>query len=141
MVPEKGSVVAAVITKVNPRFASCRILTIGPIPLKESFNGVIRYVVALTARPSLIQLDRLQDVRATETDKIEIYKSFRPGDIVSAEVVSLGDARSYYLSTAKNELGVIRALSVAGEPMVPVSWNAMECPRTGVREARKVAKV
>lgn len=47
LVPEKGSVVAAVITKVNPRFASCRILTIGAVPLKESFNGVIRYDSAL----------------------------------------------------------------------------------------------
>ncbi len=32
-------------------------------------------------------LRRLQDVRATELDKVEIYKSFRPGDIVTAEVV------------------------------------------------------
>lgn len=31
-----------------------------------------------------------------------------------ASVVSLGDARSYYLSTAQNELGVVYAKSVAG---------------------------
>eukprot|EP00967_Tisochrysis_lutea_P014217 scaffold15976_cov17-Tisochrysis_lutea.AAC.4 len=30
-----------------------------------------------------------------------MYDCFRPGDVVRAEVVSLGDARSYYLSTAK----------------------------------------
>lgn len=35
-----------------------------------------------------------------------MYKSFRPGDIVRARVISLGDARQYYLSTAENELGV-----------------------------------
>lgn len=29
----------------------------------------------------------VQDVRATEKDTIEIYKSFRPGDIVQARVV------------------------------------------------------
>ncbi len=34
-----------------------------------------------------------------------------------AEVISLGDARSYYLSTAKNELGVVYATSIAGEPL------------------------
>ena len=62
-VPERGSVVAALVTKVNPRFASCRILTIGPTPVKETFSGIIR----------------VQDVRATEVDKVEIYKSFRPG--------------------------------------------------------------
>eukprot|EP01137_Pigoraptor_chileana_P002587 Opistho-2@41649 len=31
---------------------------------------------------------RSQDVRATEKDSVEIYKCFRPGDIVAAEVVS-----------------------------------------------------
>jgi exosome complex component CSL4 len=53
-------------------------------------------------------------VRLTEVDKVEIYKCFRPNDIVKAEVISLGDSRSYFLSTAKNELGVIFAKSVAG---------------------------
>ena len=59
-------------------------------------------------------LCRSQDVRAVDMDKVEIYKSFRPGDIVKAEVISLGDQRSYYLSTAKNEYGVLFAKSVAG---------------------------
>ncbi|KAL0927673.1 hypothetical protein M5K25_001871 [Dendrobium thyrsiflorum] len=54
-----------------------------------------------------------QDVRATEIDKVDMYQSFRPGDIVKAEVLSLGDARAYYLSTAKNELGVVSAQSIA----------------------------
>lgn len=50
-------------------------------------------------------------MRATEIDKVVMHDSFRPGDIVRAEVVSLGDARSYYLMTAKNELGVVFAKS------------------------------
>ena len=29
--------------------------------------------------------------------------------------LSLGDARAYYLSTAKNELGVVSAQSIAGK--------------------------
>ncbi len=95
---------------------------------------------------------RLQDVRATEIDKVRgvpacmrqlakwhcmanhmqpcslsavhiavscilqvvMYDCFRPGDVVRCEVLSLGDARSYYLTTAKNELGVVYAKSVAG---------------------------
>ncbi len=40
---------------------------------------------------------------------------FRLGDIVKAKVMSLGDARSYYLSTAANELGVVYAVSEDGE--------------------------
>lgn len=58
-----------------------------------------------------------------------------------AEVISLGDKNSYYLSTAKNEYGVIFATSMAGAVMVPVSWESMMCPKTKMTEQRKVAKV
>ncbi|EOA98486.1 3'-5' exoribonuclease CSL4-like protein, partial [Anas platyrhynchos] len=59
---------------------------------------------------------RREDIRATEKDKVEVYKSFRPGDIVLAKVISLGDAAqsNYLLSTAENELGVVVARSEAG---------------------------
>eukprot|EP01098_Paradermamoeba_levis_P005986 TRINITY_DN2500_c0_g1_i1.p1 TRINITY_DN2500_c0_g1~~TRINITY_DN2500_c0_g1_i1.p1 ORF type:complete len:164 (-),score=40.27 TRINITY_DN2500_c0_g1_i1:379-870(-) len=85
IIPSISNIVVAKVTKVNPRFASLKILCVGLKPVKENFQGIIR----------------VQDVRATEIDKVEIYKSFRPGDIVRAEVISLGDKRSYYLSTAK----------------------------------------
>ena len=72
--------------------------------------------VALRLNPALYP-GRLQDVRATEVDKLDIYDCFRPGDVIKAEVLSLGDARSYYLSTAKNELGVVYAKSAtSGAP-------------------------
>jgi exosome complex component CSL4 len=45
------------------------------------------------------------------------------------------------LTTAKNELGVIFAKSVAGATMVPISWDLMQCPKTKMTEHRKVAKV
>jgi exosome complex component CSL4 len=67
---------------------------------------------------------------------------FRPGDVVRAEVLSLGDARSYYLSTAEPELGVVRARCVhSDQVMVPISWQELECPETHVVERRKVARV
>jgi len=125
IVPDLHSVVTARVTKVNPRFASVVILCVGTKVLKEAFPGIIRS----------------QDVRATEQDKIEIYKCFRPGDIVKAEVISLGDSRSYFLSTSKNELGVIFAKSVAGATMIPISWDSMQCPKTKMKEFRKVAKL
>jgi exosome complex RNA-binding protein Csl4 len=53
-----------------------------------------------------------------------MYACFRPGDIVRAEILSLGDQRSYYLTTAKNELGVVYAKSVAGEG--PIRHNSDE---------------
>ncbi|KAK8591384.1 hypothetical protein V6N13_031430 [Hibiscus sabdariffa] len=58
-----------------------------------------------------------QDVRATEIDKVDMHLSFRPGDIVRAVVLSLGDAQAYYLSTTKNELGVVSAESSAGKQL------------------------
>ena len=54
--------------------------------------------------------------------------------------ISLGDQANHYLATTKNELGVVVAISEAGNTMYPVSWNEFEDPITGVSEARKVAK-
>ena len=53
----------------------------------------------------------------------------------------MGDAHSYVLSTAENELGVVIAYSEEGVPMIPVGWQEMQCPKTYVKEMRKVAKV
>ncbi|CAK7341219.1 unnamed protein product [Dovyalis caffra] len=124
-VPEPGCVVIARVTKVMAKTASADIMCVGPKSVREKFTGIIRQ----------------QDVRATEIDKVDMHLSFRPGDIVRAHVLSLGDARAYYLSTAKNELGVVSAESAAGATMVPISWTEMQCPLTGQIEQRKVAKV
>ncbi|KAI9017648.1 hypothetical protein BC832DRAFT_545308 [Gaertneriomyces semiglobifer] len=123
-IPDVGSIVTGKIIRVNPRFATMSIMVVGSTPCKSNFEGIIR----------------VQDIRATERDKVQIYKSFRPGDVVRAEVISLGDARNYYLSTAKNELGVIFAQSMAGFTMIPISWEEMVCPKTKVIEHRKCAK-
>ncbi|XP_009457325.3 exosome complex component CSL4 isoform X2 [Pan troglodytes] len=114
------------VSSINSRFAKVHILYVGSMPLKNSFRGTIRK----------------EDVRATEKDKVEIYKSFRPGDIVLAKVISLGDAQSnYLLTTAENELGVVVAHSESGIQMVPISWCEMQCPKTHTKEFRKVARV
>ncbi|KAJ3405515.1 Exosome complex component CSL4 [Chytridiales sp. JEL 0842] len=123
-IPEVDSIVTGRVIRVNPRMATLAIMVVGSTPCTENFQGVIR----------------VQDVRATEKDKVQIYKSFRPGDIVRAQVISLGDARSYYLSTARNDLGVIFAQSDAGHTMIPISWEEMICPKTKVIENRKCAK-
>lgn len=122
--PEIGSRVTTKVTTVTPRAAHVEILVVDGRPLKELFKGTIRQ----------------QDVRRTEIDKVEIYKCFSPGDVVLAEVLSLGDRHSYFLTTAKNELGVIYAKSRSGVPMIPANWQEMECPATKTRELRKVAK-
>ncbi|CAA6666485.1 unnamed protein product [Spirodela intermedia] len=98
-VPKPGSMVVGRVTKVMARLASVDIMCVDSKSVRETFTGIIRQ----------------QDVRATEIDKVDMYLSFRPGDIVRALVLSLGDARAYYLSTAKNELGVLSAQSSAGK--------------------------
>lgn len=126
MVPSTGDVVTVKVSNVNPRAAKVQIVCVKDAVLSEPFKGCIRK----------------EDVRATEKDRVEMYKSFRPGDIVLARVISFGDASTgYLLTTAENELGVVIAKSEAGSSMIPVSWTEMQCPQTYAKEARKVAKV
>jgi exosome complex component CSL4 len=121
---EIGDEVLAKVKRLNPRYASVDIMCKGTSPLVREFSGIIR----------------VQDVRASEIDKVAILGSFRPGDIVRAEVISLGESQSLLLSTAKVHLGVLHAKSGAGHAMVPISWNEMQCPVTRAKEERKVAK-
>ncbi|EIW64425.1 exosome non-catalytic core subunit CSL4 [Trametes versicolor FP-101664 SS1] len=124
--PAPNSVVLGSVTRLSPLQAVLSISVVDgvPLPAGEEFTGVIR----------------VQDVRATEKDKVKIADCFRGGDVIRGLVLSLGDARSYYVTTARNDLGVIFATSEAGATMEPVSWQEMRCPKTGKIEKRKCAK-
>lgn len=52
----------------------------------------------------------------------------------------MGDGTNYYLSTARNDLGVIFAQSQSGDRMYPVDWQTMRAESTGEIELRKCAK-
>src|SRR3989338_7129046 len=71
IVPKIGDVVTCRVTRITPRLAHVEILCVGLVPTKDRYAAVIR----------------VQDVRATEIDKVQIFLSFRPGDIVRALVV------------------------------------------------------
>ncbi|OAQ99710.1 hypothetical protein LLEC1_02723 [Akanthomyces lecanii] len=124
ILPDVNNIVLARVVRLMPKQAIVVIQQVADTVLQTEWQGVIR----------------VQDVRATEKDKVKIYESFKPGDIVRAQVISLGDQANYYLSTASNELGVIMATSEAGNDMVPVSWKDFKDPETGASELRKVAK-
>lgn len=124
ILPDVNNIVLARVLRLMPKQAIVVIQQVGDTVLQTEWQGVIR----------------AQDVRATEKDKVKIYESFKPGDIVRAQVISLGDQANYYLSTATNELGVIMATSEAGNDMVPISWKEYKDPETGISELRKVAK-
>ncbi|KAI8659510.1 hypothetical protein NCS56_01168300 [Fusarium sp. Ph1] len=124
VLPDVDNIVLARVLRLMPKQAIVVIQQVGDTVLETEWQGVIR----------------VQDVRATEKDKVKIYESFKPGDIVRAQVISLGDQANYYLSTASNELGVVMAMSEAGNDMVPLSWKEYQDPETGITEPRKVAK-
>jgi exosome complex RNA-binding protein Csl4 len=88
-----GNVVLCRVIRITPRQAVVAILVCGDTVLDAEWQGLIR----------------VQDVRATEKDRVKIYESFRPGDIVRAEVVSYLDLR-----LAGRETGGGQVLTVMG---------------------------
>ncbi|CBQ68112.1 related to CSL4-exosome core component [Sporisorium reilianum SRZ2] len=177
VVPRPDSTVIARVTRVTPRQAYLSILIVDGQPCGSSSSTASTFVQSGLGNHAAGEGEgidfqgvvRSQDVRSTEKDKVKLADCFRPGDIVRATVISLGDARSYYLSTAGNSLGVIYATSatsasasqtaadgeaqgavvasvagagwnISGNPMLPISWNQMIDPVTGVVENRKCAK-
>ncbi|EKU21487.1 exosome complex component CSL4 [Nannochloropsis gaditana CCMP526] len=129
-----GHVVTTRVLRITSKQAYVEILALGSVVLRQTCQGIIKK----------------EDVSDHDIDRIEIPRCFRPGDIVRARVVSLGDSRQYYLKTAESELGVVYARSQTqleeggaeggGRVMVPVSWEAMMDPLTKATEPRKVAK-
>lgn len=104
----------------------------------------------LTYLLPLLGILRKEDVRATDIDRVEIYKNYRPNDIILAKVIPQIEIHTYSLTTAENELGVViasaRGLATSSNtfvpvPMVPISWSEMQCPSTLIKEPRKVAKI
>jgi exosome complex component CSL4 len=154
--PVVGDVVTARVTRINARMASLDILCVhsqpsaaavaADSPAASAASAAGATLSSLSGETHLLDESlagsiRQRDVRAFDVDSVELYRCYRPGDLVRAQVLSLGDARSYFLSTARNDLGVVLATSAAGQPMIPVNWETMQCPLTGAKEARKVAKI
>lgn len=73
--PSPNSVVLGHITRLSPTQALLSITVVDGIPLPdgEDFTGVIR----------------VQDVRATEKDKVKLADCFRGGDVVKGVVASV----------------------------------------------------
>ncbi|TNY22963.1 hypothetical protein DMC30DRAFT_390687 [Rhodotorula diobovata] len=151
-IPEPNATVIGTVTRITRQAATLSLLTVDGRPCRPDFTGIIR----------------AQDVRQTAKDSVKIWSCYRPGDVVRAKVISLGDSRSCappcpppfrpqlcmapdphrpsstpradFLSTAANSLGVLFAVSsTTGEPLEAVSWEEMRDPSSDEREPRKVA--
>jgi len=150
---------------------STPITTFRVVAIKDKLNVpkvntvVICRVVEIQPRQVLVSIDfaegstkpfsscrgviRAKDIRALDVDGVVVYESYRPNDIIKALIISLGDTRSYYLSTAKPHLGVIYAENVKGIGMVLIPPKEefastalvqyLKCPITGSVQARKAA--
>ncbi len=122
-----GQKVVGTVIRITPQNATLEIIVaegVGPLR-KPYFEGVVRS-------------EDISTFEKTDSQRLMV-DSFRPGDLVVCRLISMGDARRYFLTTAETELGVIRAHR-KGIPMIPISWKEMECPQTGIREPRKCAK-
>ena len=152
--PRPGSTVVGRVTRVNARQATVSILVVDGEPCGGAQATSVGAYSNRAAGEGVDGTDfqgvvRAQDVRSTDKDTVVMTACFRPGDIVRARVISLGDARAYYLSTAENELGVVHATTSgpslygwapAQHTLEPVSWCEMADPATGHVERRKCAK-
>jgi exosome complex component CSL4 len=155
--PAVESIVLARVTRVQKRQATVSILVVldesepqTQDPSRSaSDNDNIASILTSAANPEnhtgtdelrFQALIRKEDVRAVEKDRVVMDEMFRIGDIVRGSVISLGDQSFYYITTARNDLGVVMARSDAGNMMFPVSWKEMRDPVTGTGEQRKVAR-
>ncbi|MCJ1247725.1 exosome 3'-_5 exonuclease subunit ski4 (Csl4) [Trapelia coarctata] len=124
ILPVVGDIVLVRVTRLQTQRVTVSILVVGETVCAFGFVGVVRR----------------EDVRGWEADRVVCGEGFRVGDVLRGVVISLGDQASYYLSTARNELGVIMATSEDGNEMYPISWKEFKDPVTGKTESRKVAK-
>ena len=68
VVPSVGDIVTCKVVSVNPRFAKLLIECVNETPLKDNFRCQLRK----------------EDVRSHDKDRVEMYKCFRPADVVLA---------------------------------------------------------
>uniref|UniRef100_A0A6G1SIV0 Exosome complex component CSL4 n=1 Tax=Aceria tosichella TaxID=561515 RepID=A0A6G1SIV0_9ACAR len=123
--PSQNDIVTCQVTSIQTNMALCLIWCVNAHVLRQPFKGMVRK----------------DDMRHHEKDLIEISKCCLPGDIILGKVIGVGDNGRYLITIADKEFGVVIATSEAGATMIPVGWTEMMCPKTSVREDRKVAKI
>jgi len=120
-----GTEVYGKVMYIKEDLAIVRILAIGDVPMNQYIEGILRK----------------KNMREFEIDKLKVEHAFLPGDIIKARILSLGDSRKIFLTTAMDELGVLYAKNQETESiMLPYDWKEMICPVSGLKEFRKTAK-
>lgn len=98
LVPQIGSLVTCRVLSITANVVRLSIHCIEDKVLKQPFKALLRK----------------EQIRDFEKDKIQIWKCFRPSDIILAKVVGIGENHNFLVTTAENELGVVVALNQSG---------------------------
>lgn len=106
---EIGSKVVCKVQKVLTHQAVVEILGVGDVLMAEE--------------PKTFGIVKKEDMQEKGIETLVTHDCYRPGDVIVAEVASLGDARQYFLKTGKREHGVIKAKSKDGNSMRIKNWT------------------
>lgn len=138
--PQVHDIVLARVTKLTHQRVNVEILSV--LPKNENGKDSLQLLNLLPTETGEFfkAMIRSQDIRSTERDSVKTWECYQPGDIIRAVVLSLGDGVSFYLSTARNDLGVVFARNEEGELLYPLDWETMVSPTSGEVEKRKCAK-
>lgn len=160
-IPSVGQIIVGRVVRLTSRYASVEICVIEG--QKKTFSGTqdnrniwLQDPFKATLRSTDIWPSDIKDAPAL------ISQAVRPGDLIRACIISVGDASTGFLISIARcvvisdqtnsptvqsiesedpHLGVIYALcESSGNPLQPISWNQMRCPVTGICELRKPAK-
>ncbi|RLI20409.1 RNA-binding protein [Candidatus Bathyarchaeota archaeon] len=119
-VPRVGSIVIGQVYNVQSKIAVIRIWRIGKKLLSGFFSGILH----------------ISDASREYVENM--FDAYRTGDIVKAKVISEKN-RTYHLSTAEKNLGVIFAFCSNCGYMLRLERGRLKCARCGKLEKRKVA--
>jgi len=119
-VPKVGSTVVGQVSDTQSKTATIRIFQIGNKMLSGVFSGILY----------------ISDTSASYVDSM--FDVCKTSDIVRAKVVSKAN-RTFHLSTAESDLGVIYAFCSQCGHMLSLKAQKMQCPQCGKIEKRKIS--
>ena len=119
-VPKVGSIVIGQVSDTQSKTVMIRIFQIANKTLSGVFSGILY----------------ISDASASYVDSM--FDVCKTGDIVRAKVVSKAN-RTFHLSTAESDFGVIYAFCSQCGHMLSLKKQKMQCPQCGRIEKRKVS--
>jgi exosome complex component CSL4 len=119
-VPQVGNIISGIVSDVKSKNAVITILQVGDKLISGSFKGMLH----------------ISGVSHGYVDNM--FNVCKSGDLIKAKVISTAN-RSFFLSTADRDLGVIHSLcSLCGSELKPEN-RGLKCTNCGNNEHRKIS--